>query len=340
MKPIVTFVLGALVAGAGVYFFAARKPETPQPGTPQKVAADGPQAAPVLQAPPPVDVSPAPAQAIGDPIPQTSVPAIASGGFKKAPAATASRREVARTGRSSAPIVASSTTSAPATAPADNPGPAIPPPVAGVQSQMPGNEATAAAAPPSSLEPPVVHHEPPPPPKPHSVTISGGTQVTVRLAEMVSSDKNQAGDPVSATLDQPIIIDGFVIAERGSRVNLKVTDSEKAGRVKGVSQIGLELVSLRTSDGQQISVRSDPFEKEGPSSKKADAAKVGAGAALGAIIGAIAGGGKGAAIGTAAGAGAGGGAVLTTRGKPAVLPVETRLTFRLREPVTITERLK
>ena len=63
-----------------------------------------------------------------------------------------------------------------------------------------------------------------------------------------------------------------------------------------------------------------------------DAAKVGAGAALGAIIGAIAGGGKGAAIGAGVGGGAGAGDVMATRGKPAALPSETRVTFRLQRP--------
>jgi hypothetical protein len=70
----------------------------------------------------------------------------------------------------------------------------------------------------------------------------------------------------------------------------------------------------------------------------ADAAKVGGAAAVGAVIGGIAGGGKGAAIGAGVGGGAGAGDVLLTRGKPATLPSETRLSFRLRTPVTITEK--
>ncbi|MCU1292713.1 MAG: hypothetical protein JWP08_1563, partial [Bryobacterales bacterium] len=70
-----------------------------------------------------------------------------------------------------------------------------------------------------------------------------------------------------------------------------------------------------------------------------DAAKVGGGAALGAIIGAIAGGGKGAGIGAGVGGAAGAGDVLLTRGKPVVLASETKLSFRLAAPVSITERL-
>ena len=61
-------------------------------------------------------------------------------------------------------------------------------------------------------------------------------------------------------------------------------------------------------------------------------------AAVGAIIGAIAGGGKGAAIGAGVGGGAGAGDVLLTRGKPVTFPSETRISFRLRTPVTITEQ--
>jgi hypothetical protein len=66
---------------------------------------------------------------------------------------------------------------------------------------------------------------------------------------------------------------------------------------------------------------------------------VGAGTVLGAAIGAAAGGGKGAAIGAGAGAAAGAAGVMLTRGKAAEIPVETRLSFRIANPITITERL-
>ncbi len=49
------------------------------------------------------------------------------------------------------------------------------------------------------------------------------------------------------------------------------------------------------------------------------------------MIGALAGGGKGAAIGAGVGGGAGAGDVMLTR-KPAALPSETRITFRLKTP--------
>ena len=73
--------------------------------------------------------------------------------------------------------------------------------------------------------------------------------------------------------------------------------------------------------------------------KKKDAAKVGAAAGIGAAIGAIAGGGKGAGIGAVIGGAAGTGGVMATRGGPAQIPAETRMSFRLRDPITLTERI-
>jgi hypothetical protein len=98
------------------------------------------------------------------------------------------------------------------------------------------------------------------------------------------------------------------------------------------------LTRIHTSDGQDVAIQTDSFERRAESSQMSNAEKIGGGAAVGAIIGAIAGGGKGAAIGAGVGGGAGTGDVLLTRGRPANLPSETRITFRLRAPVTLTER--
>ena len=193
----------------------------------------------------------------------------------------------------------------------------------------PAENAQAAVPPPS----------PPPPPQPRTVTLPAGTNLAIRLGETLSTDKNYAGDTFRATLDSPVIVDGFVIAEKGSKVLGKVVDAQKAGRVKGVAQLQLAVTEINTTDGQRIRVQTGTWDKQGPKSTGQDAAKIGAGAVLGTVIGAIAGGGKGAAIGAGAGGAAGTGAVLATRGKDAKLPVETRLTFRLQEPVRVTEKL-
>jgi hypothetical protein len=180
---------------------------------------------------------------------------------------------------------------------------------------------------------------PPAPRQPRSAVIPAGTMITVRLRESLSAERSSPDDPFQATLDAPLIVDGLVIAERGSALRGRIAEAERSGRVKGKAHLALELTQLSTSDGQKVDIKTETFRREAESSVKSDVAKAGVAAGLGAVIGAIAGGGKGAAIGTVVGGAAGTGGVLATRGKDATLPSETRITFRLRDPVTLTEKL-
>ncbi len=174
---------------------------------------------------------------------------------------------------------------------------------------------------------------------PHRVSIPAGTLLTVRLTESLSSDRQLAGDTFAATLDKPLVVEGFVIAERGARLQGRVLQAEKASRTRGVPLLAIDLTRLHTSDGQEVAIETERFIKHGGASAREGAATVSAGVAIGAAIGALAGGGKGAAIGPGAGGAAGASSVLTTPGKAAVLPSETRISFRLRAPVTLTERI-
>ena len=197
------------------------------------------------------------------------------------------------------------------------------------------------ASPGAVADPPVQQpvEQPAPMRQPRTVTLQAGTNLAIRLGETLSTDHNYSGDTFRASLEAPIVKDGAVIAERGSKVLGRVVTVQKAGRVQGPSDISLTLTEINTTDGQRLQVQTDSFDKKGSAATGRDAAKVGGGAALGAIIGAIAGGGKGAGIGAGIGGAAGVGDVLLTRGRPLTLPSETSLTFRLSAPATITERL-
>jgi hypothetical protein len=162
--------------------------------------------------------------------------------------------------------------------------------------------------------------------------------IPVRLDETVSSEHSTAGDTFNASLSEPLVVDGLVIAERGARVTGRIVDVQKAGRFSGTSSLELELSTLFTSDGQKIAISTDPWTRRGDSSRSGEAAKIGGGAALGAIIGAVAGGGAGAAIGAGVGGIAGAGTVAATRPKPANVPSETIVRFRMAAKVTIRER--
>src|SRR5579884_1449969 len=175
--------------------------------------------------------------------------------------------------------------------------------------------------------------------QPMTVTLEAGTPLTVRLDETLSTNTNYTGDTFRATLESPIIRDGYIIAERGSKVLGTIVNAEKAGRLSGVPELTLALKEINTTDHQQVQVETNTISRSGPSSARENTAKMAGGAALGAIIGAIAGGGKGAAIGAGVGGAAGTGAVFASHTKPAVIEAETQLTFRLSRPVTITEKL-
>ncbi len=174
---------------------------------------------------------------------------------------------------------------------------------------------------------------------PETVTVPAGTTLSVRLSKTLNSEKNQAGESFTATLESPLVVDDIVLAERGARVEGKLMEVDRSGRVKGAARLALALTRIQLSDGQRVALATDSWERVAESSRKSDAVKVGVMAGIGAAIGAIAGGGKGAAVGAASGGGAGTGVVLATRGKPAQIDVETRIPFRLSSALTVTEKI-
>ena len=171
---------------------------------------------------------------------------------------------------------------------------------------------------------------------PSRIKLQAGTFVTVRIDQMLSSDKNQVGDGFSATLMRPLVADGVVVAQRGQMVGGRVAQAEKAGRVKGVSKLGVELTDLTLVDGQQVPIETALTNMTGPTSNGRDAAAITGTTITGAAIGAAADLGPGAAIGAGAGLIAGTVGVLLTRGRPTVIYPESVLTFRLADSVTIS----
>jgi hypothetical protein len=200
---------------------------------------------------------------------------------------------------------------------------------------------SAAADPQQDAPPPGAQSAVPPPAQnsavPETLILPAGTVIPVRTTEGLSSDRNHAGDTFSATLEQPLVANGWVVARRGQSVIGRVAQAQKAGHGQSDSHLGLELGELVLIDGRQVPVSTQLSQKvaAGPSQGQ----KVGTVAAttvIGATIGAIAGRGTGAAIGAGVGATAGIGGVMATRGRPTVVPPETVLTFTLQAPLQVS----
>lgn len=167
-----------------------------------------------------------------------------------------------------------------------------------------------------------------------------GTKVPVRTEDTIDSAKAAESQTYAAEVAEDVLdADGNVVIPRGSNAQIVIRSASKGGKIRGASDLVLDLQSISV-EGQKYLVSTTDLQqkgRQGIGANKRTAEMTGGGAALGAIIGAIAGGGKGAAIG--AGAGAGGGALtqVLTKGGAIKVPSETVLTFQLDKPVRIVE---
>lgn len=167
------------------------------------------------------------------------------------------------------------------------------------------------------------------------VTLPEGTQIVIRTTNTLTTKELKNGERFLATLHQPLVVDGVTLAAKGAEVEGVVVESDPGGRVKGVAQLGVALRSIQTAAGK-VEIQTGAYVTEAKSSVKKDVTRGAIMTGVGAAIGAIAGGGKGAAVGAGVGAGAGTATAVATRGEPAVIPAESVLTFRLKQPVTVT----
>ncbi len=136
-------------------------------------------------------------------------------------------------------------------------------------------------------------------PSPHHVTLYTGLLIPARLVEGLSSQRNQPGDTFTAIIDQEIVVDGFVIVERGTLVEGRVSSVDR-----GAARLTVELTRLYTADGQRVVIQTESFEQrtEDPPANGENTTR-------------------------------------GMRGEPATLPAHTLVRFRLLISIPLTERL-
>jgi hypothetical protein len=170
---------------------------------------------------------------------------------------------------------------------------------------------------------------------PAQLTVQPGTYVTARINQALSSEHNLAGDTFTATLVQPVVVNGIVVAQRGQVVYGKVSEVQKQKTDKP-SRLGLQLTALTLADGTQVNVQTALVSRQGGRTPPGVQAGTIAGTTgVGAAIGAAAGWGTGAAIGAGAGLLVGAAGVLLTRNHPTIVYPETLLTFQIGAPLSI-----
>jgi len=169
------------------------------------------------------------------------------------------------------------------------------------------------------------------------ITIPEGTELSVVLDQSLSTAENRPGDTFQASVAVPIVIDGKTVIPKDARVKGHVVDAQASGHLSGIARLVLTLDSVEVG-GESYDIATDDEGRVGKNHNKRNGILIGGGAGLGALIGGIAGGGKGALIGSAAGAGAGTAGAAYTGKKDIRVPAETKLTFRLARPATISAR--
>jgi hypothetical protein len=169
-------------------------------------------------------------------------------------------------------------------------------------------------------------------------TLPAGALIPVRSEETIDAAVAAPGQTYAAEVTRNIAdADGAVVIPRGSNAQIIIRSASRGGRIKGASDLVLDLDSVSVEGRRYTLDTQDMIRKgrDGVGKNRRTAEFTGGGAVIGSIIGAIAGGGKGAAIGAASGAGAGAGTQIITKGGAIRIPAETILTFRLESPLQI-----
>ena len=176
-----------------------------------------------------------------------------------------------------------------------------------------------------------------------------GTAVKMKLETTLATFSSKAGDPFSARVTEPVVIDGKTVIPIGATVEGRVTKASGPRRIAGKPTIAifpenlvlpngdrfmLNASLVDTSRGRGTDVNPEgQFKGAGHDGK--DLTEIGMGTGGGMLIGGLAGGGKGLLIGGAVGA------TLTVthwlgKHRSATLPAGTELVMELSRPMTMT----
>ncbi len=152
---------------------------------------------------------------------------------------------------------------------------------------------------------------------PSATKLPEGTPIPIRLQSALSSASSHAGDSFSATIDEPVVIDGQTLIARGTPASGRVLEAKPAARSRGGSvesspepgYLRIVLVSLNVGSKPVMIETSSIFAKGGAHEERTPM------------------------TGTASGASRQDGQ--KDKGKDIVLGIDRRLNFRLAQAVDL-----
>jgi hypothetical protein len=176
-----------------------------------------------------------------------------------------------------------------------------------------------------------------------------GTAVKMKLETTLATFSSKAGDPFSARVTEPVVMDGKTVIPIGTTIEGRVTKSNEPRRIAGKPTIGIFPETLVLPNGDKFMLNASlvdtgvrhgtdvnnegQFKGAGHDGK--DLTEIGLGTGGGMLVGGLAGGGKGFLIGGTVGA------TLTVahwlgKHRSAMLPAGTELVMELSRPMTMT----
>ena len=181
-------------------------------------------------------------------------------------------------------------------------------------------------------------------------TAPRGTNLEIVTNTTISSMTARLGDTFTATIEEPLIVDGQMVIPAGSEMIGQVTYIEQAGRIGKNATMDVRFTSVRLPNGEKVPINakiittdysgvlrggknSNIVLKATGTTAATTATGAVAGTALGGIIGGV---GSAAVFGTAVGGLVGIGYSIYRKGKNIVLPSGTRLGVTLEQPLTVS----
>jgi hypothetical protein len=183
----------------------------------------------------------------------------------------------------------------------------------------------------------------------NNISLPAGTVLNVKLETALTTFASKSGDPFSARLTQPVMLDGKTALPIGATVQGRVTMASEPRRISGKPTIAMFPESLVLPNGEHYMLNAALIDTsvhdgtdvnsegqfKGKGYDNQDLIVMGAGTGTGMLVGGLIGGGKGVVIGGMVGATA---TVAHWLGKKnsAALPAGTALVMELSRPLEMT----
>lgn len=180
--------------------------------------------------------------------------------------------------------------------------------------------------------------------------IPPGTTLHCRLTQTLSTKMNHKGDAFSATITEPLMVNGSEVIPVGSTLEGRIAWLDRPGRFRGVGEMRLSPEKITFPDGRSFPISAVLLTAygaegakvggtegtvKGPSSRLRQLEEVGIGMGGGGFVGTLIGGFHGAVVGGAVGGVAGLVDSVRRGGKDLTLPAGTELGYQLTSALSI-----